>query len=156
MMLKRDSVLCGANFSPDLSKIPAQSAGRISAHIPKYSNIPKNTKIKIQICWCVVLIGGCQPVCFWHGPCQLSSFNHNKRLSFDRVRGANLRVVLVCLFFWVVILCARMVLYAWKRQRSPGSHLPHYMVVEQGNPPKNLDSGLRGFKTHECFLSQPI
>ena len=103
-----------------------------------------------------MLIGGCQPVCFWHGPCQLSSFNHNKRLSFDRVRGANLRVVLVCLFFWVVILCARMVLYAWKRQRSPGSHLPHYMVVEQGNPPKNLDSGLRGFKTHECFLSQPI
>ena len=31
------------------------------------------------------------------------------------------------------------------------------MVVEQGNPPENLDSGLRGFKeTHECFLATDL
>ena len=31
------------------------------------------------------------------------------------------------------------------------------MVVEQGNPPENLDSGLRGLKeTHECFLATDL
>ena len=104
------SALCGANFSPDLSKVSGKCWEDFCTRPREiYRNpiFPKCSKIKIQkvfaFCalthWCVVLIGGCQPVCFWHVLASYVALTTTSVYPFDRVLGAHLHVFLVCLFF---------------------------------------------------------
>lgn len=94
------SALCGANFSPDLSKVSGKCWEDFCTHpreIHRNPIFPKFSNIKIQKVFAFFYT--CTLMCraYWRlsasfllaCPCQLCSFNHKKRLSFwPRSRGS--------------------------------------------------------------------